>query len=114
MPVAEQKNVRQFAEFLLNRHLASGEPAAEPATEPLNLPKPPGETAVKALKRLKKSYPMIEADMTLLEEASRLVMKRAMGASDEEVTEELEALFANRYRLWRDGGEKGAKNQNGG
>ena len=93
-----QRSLCQFAEFLLERQAREQEEVVP--VEPLPIPAPDGETAVKALKRLKKSYPMIDADMTLLDEASRLVMKRAMGATDREVVVELEALFTARYQGW--------------
>ncbi|MBF0583710.1 MAG: Crp/Fnr family transcriptional regulator [Magnetococcales bacterium] len=94
-----QRTVRLFAEFLSQQ---AGEQPPEPIPqEPVAIPRPDKESAVLALKRLKKSYPMIEADFALLEEASQLVLKKVMGATDAEVIVELETLFAKRYQQWK-------------
>ncbi|MEO5350014.1 MAG: hypothetical protein H7836_10235 [Magnetococcus sp. YQC-3] len=100
-----QRSVRLFAEFLSQQ--TDNQTAEQQKTvpqEPLSLPKPAGESAVLALKRLKKSYPMIEADFSLLEDASKLLLKKIMGTEDATVVAELEELFASRYQAWREGG----------
>ncbi|MBF0368239.1 MAG: hypothetical protein HQL52_02180 [Magnetococcales bacterium] len=89
----------KFAEFLASHSTASPSP---PPTEPLDIPKPEGESAVKALKRLKKSYPMIENDLRLLEEASTILMRKVTGSSDQEVVADLEHFFAKRYQQWQE------------
>ena len=99
---AERHTLRLFAEFLSQQSTAqaTAQQAALPQ-EPLPIPKPAKESAVLALKRLKKSYPMIEADFSLLEDASQLLLKKIMGREDAEVIVELEALFAQRYAVWK-------------
>lgn len=97
----DRRNVRLFAEFLVQRQTACDEVAHPPPSEPLPIAKPDGETAVKALKRLKKTYPMIETDLTLLEQASQVLMQKVMGSADVEVISRLEALFSDRYKLWK-------------
>ncbi|MBF0359098.1 MAG: Crp/Fnr family transcriptional regulator [Magnetococcales bacterium] len=95
----EQKlTLLKFAEFLESQKSNSEEPVSQ---EPLNLPKPENESAVKALKRLKKSYPMIDADMGLLDDASHLLMEKITGTPDSEVVVKLEALFLDRYKNWQ-------------
>lgn len=95
-----QRTVRLFAEFLSQQaECQTNEPIQQ---EPLPIPKPERESAVFALKRLKKTYPMIEADFSLLEEASQLILKRVMGATDTEVIGEMEALFTKKYQIWRE------------
>jgi hypothetical protein len=94
---SQQLTLIQFAEFLQAQQKESEEPVSQ---KPLNLPIPENESAVKALKRLKRNYPMIEADMGLLDEASRLLMAKVTGTPDLEVIEQLEALFAGRYEGW--------------
>ncbi|MBF0624238.1 MAG: hypothetical protein HQL82_05470 [Magnetococcales bacterium] len=78
-----------------------GEEPAPVPQEPLDIPAPAGESAVKALKRLKRSYPMIEADARLLEDASQLLMAKMMGTPEGDVIRRLEALFAERFRTWQ-------------
>ena len=48
----DRRNVRLFAEFLVQRQTACDEVAHPPPSEPLPIAKPDGETAVKALKNL--------------------------------------------------------------
>lgn len=91
-----------FARFLLSQ--GAGEGGGEPleAVEPVLLPRPPGpESAVQALKRLKRSYPMLEADQHFLVAAAGILQERVMGAPDGEVVARLEAFFAERYAAWR-------------
>ncbi|MBF0096359.1 MAG: Crp/Fnr family transcriptional regulator [Magnetococcales bacterium] len=102
----DQRTVRLFAEFLLQQNGADTT-TSKINLEPVPIAKPAEESAVLAMKRLKKSYPMIEADFSLLESASQLLLKRIMGTPDAEVVAELEALFANRYQVWRDTREQG-------
>ncbi|MEG3640872.1 hypothetical protein [Magnetococcus sp. PR-3] len=89
-----------FAHFLLSQRQEQ-EPQVEVVLEPLNIAAPKGESAVKALKRLKKNYPMIEADMSLLDAASQLIMERVMGGADTEIIPKMEKLFEDRYQLWK-------------
>ncbi|MBF0447719.1 MAG: hypothetical protein HQL67_05915 [Magnetococcales bacterium] len=99
---AERLTLTQFAEFLLARQGDKPQPVAR---EPLNLPRPDRESAVKALKRLKKNYPMIDADMGLLDDAARLLMEKVYGTPDDQVIEKMEALFSARYQDWLAGQE---------
>ncbi|MBF0309920.1 MAG: Crp/Fnr family transcriptional regulator [Magnetococcales bacterium] len=94
----DQRAVCLFAEFLRSKGQRA-EPRSVPR-EPLSIPAPAGESAVAALKRLKATYPMIEADTGLLEEASRLLMDKVLGKPDKEVISGMEALFQRRYRAW--------------
>ncbi|MBF0182951.1 MAG: Crp/Fnr family transcriptional regulator [Magnetococcales bacterium] len=96
----EQRNLRLFAEFLVQQSGGAGQ-SKEIPQEPLPIAKGENESAVAAMKRLKKSYPMIEADFSLLESASQLLLKRIMGTPDAEVIGELETLFASRYQEWK-------------
>ncbi|MBF0296917.1 MAG: Crp/Fnr family transcriptional regulator [Magnetococcales bacterium] len=98
----ERRSLLRFAQCLANE--SRGEEAQEsPVPElPLAMPRPAVETAVAGLKRLKKTYPMIEADERVLGEASRILMQKVLGAADAEVIDQLEAFFAQRYQAWRE------------
>ncbi|MBF0195618.1 MAG: Crp/Fnr family transcriptional regulator [Magnetococcales bacterium] len=95
---ANKLTLIQFAKFLQSQQTEGEKPISQ---EPLDLPKPADESAVKALKRLKRSYPMIDADMSLLDDASRLLMEKITGTPDQEVIEKLEALFVERFKSWQ-------------
>ncbi len=92
---AEQRDtVFAFVEFLAARNPA--EDVAIPH-EPLDIPRPAEESVIKAIKRLRETYPMLDLDK-LLHETSGLMMKHVMhGKPAAEVIDELEALFARYY-----------------
>jgi hypothetical protein len=88
-----------FVEFLAARNPATD--AAVPQ-EPLAIPRPAEESVVKAIKRLRETYPMLNPDK-LLHETSGLMMKHIMhGKPSIEVINELEALFARYYESHTD------------
>ncbi|MBF0136557.1 MAG: hypothetical protein H7833_15945 [Magnetococcus sp. DMHC-1] len=97
----ERKTLLQFAEFLLEKSRENMEPEPTLPVEPLDIPAPAGESAVKALKRLKKTYPMIETDFSLLEKASQILMEKVLGTPDKEVIEKMEDLFREQHQRWR-------------
>ncbi|MBF0176585.1 MAG: hypothetical protein HQL63_07025 [Magnetococcales bacterium] len=99
----DRETLLQFAEFLTEKSRRNAVPEVVVPEYPLNIPAPPGESAVKALKRLKKSYPMIDADISLLEKASQILMQKVLGAPDKEVIEQMERLFQEHYRQWQEG-----------
>ncbi|NGZ29263.1 MAG: hypothetical protein G8345_20550 [Magnetococcales bacterium] len=94
---SERLALIRYGEFLLHQQEAK---TPTPVEEPVILPAPPGETAIQAMKRLKKSYAMMETDAGMLDEASQLMTRRIMGAGDAEVIPLIEELFQRRYQLW--------------
>lgn len=81
-----------FAEFLTSR---SADPVA--GGQPIPEPRPPQESVVAAIKRLRRVYPMLDG-AALLTETSTLMTGHIMhGRPVAEVIDELEALFAARY-----------------
>ncbi|MBF0189574.1 MAG: hypothetical protein HQL99_00320 [Magnetococcales bacterium] len=98
-----QRTLLRFARFLASE--SGGESvgvagAPEVPEIPLEIPRPETESAVAGLKRLKKRYPMIEADERVLAEASRILMGKVMGVPDREVIDQLEDYFARCYQGW--------------
>ena len=90
----QQDTVFAFVEFLAARN-----PAADIAVpqEPLAIPRPGEESVVKAIKRLRDTYPMLNTDK-LLHEASGFMMKHVMhGKPAVEAIDEMEALFVRYY-----------------
>jgi hypothetical protein len=94
----QQDTVLAFVEFLSVRNPA---PAVAVPQFPQPIPRPAEESVVKAIKRLRETYPMLNPDK-LLHETSGLMMKHVMnGKPAAEVIDELEALFAGHYQSFK-------------
>jgi len=93
-----------FAEFLAARRPAEGHTAAAPAAEPAHEPRPEDETVIAAIKRLRRTYPMLETDGMLNETSALMAEHTLQGRPAGEVIDALEALFASRYRAARGDG----------
>ncbi|TCJ13919.1 hypothetical protein EZJ19_09705 [Parasulfuritortus cantonensis] len=85
-----------YADFLAARDNA---PEASVSETPLAIPRPVEESVIKAIKRLRHNYPMLERDK-LLNETSALLTKHVVHKHPAaEVIDELEALFKHHYDL---------------
>lgn len=92
-----------FAEFLRHRQEGDGDAKEEPAAplEPLDIPRPEGETVVGAMRRLRHTYPMVDPDL-LLDEASGLMSAHLLGRRPlEQVIDELEQLFERHFQAMK-------------
>ena len=102
LPAEQAAALLEFAEFLLMRHGIAGTVAAPDAAAveipaPLDIARPAEESVVKAVKRLRATYPMLDA-RKLLNETSSLMTQHVMQGRDKiEVIEELEILFRTHY-----------------
>ncbi|MGD9299096.1 MAG: hypothetical protein PVG09_05270 [Thiohalocapsa sp.] len=99
-----------FADFLAERGtVMTDAAAADPLPEPAPEPRPAAETVVAAIKRLRRSYPMLDSG-TMLQETSQLMAAHILqGREAAAVIDELEALFAARFEALkadRDPGER--------
>ncbi|MBF0615028.1 MAG: Crp/Fnr family transcriptional regulator [Magnetococcales bacterium] len=104
LEVTHKQTLLRFARFLVSEQQSDTPPReTEWPTTPLAIPRPAQESAVAGLKRLKKNYPMIEADEKVLAEASRILMSKVMGVPDAEVIDRLECFFADCYQKWQTG-----------
>lgn len=96
LPEQEQKTLLEFAEFIKSRAPS----LLTLVTEPLNIPRPEKESVVAAIKRLNKTYPMIKSS-AVLHETSNFMMQHIMsGRSAEDVIDDLEILFEQRFRAF--------------
>ena len=95
-----------FAEFLAAREsVALPVPAREvmPLPEPEKIDRPPGESIVAGLKRLSKTYPMLDKS-EMLSATSDIVASHIMQGTDAvQVIDQLEAIFESHYRQLKDG-----------
>jgi len=92
----EQSTLLDFAEFLASRS-THAEQQSLISIEPLDIPRPEEESVVAAMKRLSKTYPMMEMD-GLLHEAAGLMSAHIMqGRGAAEVIDDLQDLFSKHY-----------------
>lgn len=103
-----RENLLAFAEFLQDRgdRPGAGDGGAEgnpdnPMPAPSLEPRPAEESVVAAIKRLRRSYPMLDGG-TMLHETSALMAAHVLqGREAQAVIDELETLFATRYEALR-------------
>lgn len=102
---SDQRSLINFARFLVTQQPADPEvPAEEPlSSEPLDIPRPQNESVIKAMRRLSKTYPMLEKK-DLLDGASILMSAHVLqGRSADQVVDELELLFEEHYAIYVSG-----------
>lgn len=88
-----QASLLDFAEFLQSK----GNLAVKDPGEPIDIPRPEGETVVGAIKRLKQAYPMIDS-MKVFSSASELMTEHMVkGRNAVEVIDEMEQIFEKYY-----------------
>jgi hypothetical protein len=89
-----QQSLFDYAEFLQSQ----GGLVQQEISEPVDVPRPESESVVGAIKRLKKTYPMIDS-MEVFAVASNLMTDHMVKGRDaEEVINEIENLFEDTYR----------------
>ncbi len=84
-----------YGEFLLNRELPE---APETPDAPLDIPRPAQESVVKAIKRLRETYPMVDRAKILNDTSACMTKHLIHGKPAAEVIDELEALFLSHYQ----------------
>jgi hypothetical protein len=105
----DQLTLLRFAEFLAGRSspgvvAVSREPVVVP--EPEVIERPAGESVVAALKRLSKTYPMLDKT-EMLSATSDLVAANIMQGTDAvEVVDQLEDIFRGLYEKLKSGGHE--------
>lgn len=93
----ERETLIAFAEFLAARR----EPDSMPIAEPTREPRPTEESVVGAIKRLRRSFPMLDG-ADLLDETSTLMSAHLLqGVAAGEVIDRLEVLFDGHYASYR-------------
>jgi len=94
LPEQARNSLLEYAQFLVERHGIS----ESVPDEPLDMPRPQDETVIAAIKRLSRTYPMLNKDK-LLHETAGLVTEHMMRGRDAvEVIDELEVIFERRYQ----------------
>lgn len=94
LPEADRQTLLAFAEFLASRAPAASEPLLEPQLEP----RPAKESVVGAIKRLSRSYPMLDKAKMLNDTSALMTQHLMQGRAAAEVIDDLQALFERHYR----------------
>jgi len=100
---ADREMLIAFADFLASRRAGAPTEVAEPTREP----RPTKESVVGAIKRLRRSYPMLDGADLLDETSSAMSAHLMQGVPASEVIDRLEVLFDTHYRRYRERAEAG-------
>lgn len=92
LPEAQAAALLEYAEFLAARYGGTKE-----ITSPLDIPRPPEESVVKAIRRLGATYPMLDRSKMLNETSSLMTQHVLHGRAAAEVIDELEIMFKRHY-----------------
>jgi hypothetical protein len=100
---ADRETLLAFAEFLLQRRTdgPSRPPHPVGVRDPDPIPRPVEETVVAAIKRLSKTYEMLDRGPMLNETSALMSAHVLQGRPAAEVIDELESLFERHYRDYR-------------
>nr|VFK12707.1 MAG: hypothetical protein BECKLFY1418C_GA0070996_100152 [Candidatus Kentron sp. LFY] len=97
LPDDEKRTLLAFAEFLVGRLDSETAQESDSIPVPLLIPRPDNETVVAAIRRLSRSYPMLDK-ATMLNETSSLMAGHVLrGQPAPEVIDKLEAVFRGHY-----------------
>ncbi len=97
-----QDSLLDFAGYLAQRDNSPQAAADLPRAEPNHQPRPADENVVNAIKRLRKSYFMLDTDKLLNETSSLMAQNIMQGRPANEVIDELEQVFAQHYQHYLD------------
>ena len=92
-----QQQLLDFAEFLVSKAPLVAEQSGDAVEKPLIIPRPENESVIAAIKRLSKSYSMLNKDDMLYETSDLMTSHVVKGRPAEEVIDELETLFISHY-----------------
>lgn len=98
LPAEARKSLLDYAEYLLSR-AGSTEPIVQ---EKLDIPRPENESVIAAIKRVQKTYPMIERSKVFHETSSLMTEHVMQGREASEVIDDIQALFEKHYQEFLD------------
>ncbi|MGB1108939.1 MAG: hypothetical protein ACPG4N_01205 [Gammaproteobacteria bacterium] len=101
LSAGNRETLLSFAEFLVTRNedeVTDGKEEPQSVPKPQHEPRPLDETVVAAIKRLTRTYPMVERGLVFHEVSDLMTQHLVKGREARSVIDELEALFLARYR----------------
>lgn len=94
---SQRETVTSFLEFLLTQ---GGKEHKKEALQPEKISRPEKESVVKAIKRLKTTYPMLDQNKLFHETSQHMTSHMLNGKTAHEVIDELESMFARHYQSY--------------
>ncbi|MEW5786759.1 MAG: hypothetical protein AB1899_02775 [Pseudomonadota bacterium] len=94
LPENRRQSLLDFGEFLLGKALPD---TPETPAQPLPIPRPEKESVVKAIKRLRETYPMVDRAKILNDTSACMTAHLIHGKPAVAVIDDLEALFRRHY-----------------
>lgn len=98
LPEEARRSLLDFAEFLAER--GANEPL--PTPEPEEIVRPADESVVAAMRRLSRSYHMLDKSKMLNETSTLMAQHVLQGRAAVEVIDELEQVFERHYQALRE------------
>ncbi len=101
----DRQSLINFGRFLVSQQQAACGQSAEESisSEPLDISRPEDETVINAIRRLSQTYPMLDSK-TLIDGTSMLLSAHVLqGKSAQQVINELELLFEQKYTVFASG-----------
>lgn len=92
----QQSSALDYMDFLATR---GGENPAVEFPPPLDIPRPQQESVVKAIKRLRHSYSMLDPAKLLHDTSNQMTRHLIHGVPASEVIDEMEILFRRHYEV---------------
>lgn len=96
----DQATLLKFAEFLASSSTVE-EQTNQPCPEPTLSERPATESVIKAIKRLKASYPMLSPESLLSPTSDLMAAHMIKGRPAHEIIDDLEKVFADHYQQFK-------------
>ena len=104
LDVSDQEAFIAFGEFLQSRagnaDIDNNEDIV--VDEPVDIPRPEGESVIKAIKRLSATYPMVDKENILHPISDLMTSHMISGRTAPDVIDDLQEVFLNEYKSLKD------------
>ncbi len=97
---SDKESLLVFAEFLLHKEKLETDASSEEieiVSEPLDIERPEKESVIKAIRRLRETYPMVDEEKVLHPISGLMTAHMLQGKKANQVIDELEDLFRSEY-----------------
>ena len=94
LPSTQQETLLQFAEFLASQHRPTV------PQQPVDIPRPEDESVIAAVKRLSRTYPMLDKSQLFGTTSNLMTQHVLQGRHNQQVIDELEATFQQHYQAY--------------